>query len=154
MILQALTQLYEDLAERGEIPRPGWSPAKISYALCLDEAGNLLQVIPTLEEKVQGKKTILAPQSKNLPAAIKRTVGISPNFLWDNSSYLLGADAKGKADRSIQCFAACKKLHQELLGPLDSPVAKAIVSYFDHWEPENAQSHPALMDSWEDIMKD
>lgn len=71
MILQALTQLYEDLAERGEIPRPGWAPAKISFALCLDNDGNLLQVIPTLESKQMGKKTVLVPQSKNLPAAVK-----------------------------------------------------------------------------------
>ena len=36
MILQALTQYYEDLLHRGEIAAPGWSPAKISFALCLD----------------------------------------------------------------------------------------------------------------------
>ena len=33
MILQALTRYYEDLLSRGEIAAPGWSPAKISYAL-------------------------------------------------------------------------------------------------------------------------
>ena len=36
MILQALTRYYEDLLSRGEIDAPGWTPAKISYALCLD----------------------------------------------------------------------------------------------------------------------
>ena len=46
MILQALTQLYEDLVGRGEISRPGWSKAKISYALCLAADGSLIQVIP------------------------------------------------------------------------------------------------------------
>lgn len=153
MILQALTQLYEDLAERGEIPRPGWAPAKISFALCLDNDGNLTQVIPTLEETVRGKKTVLAPQSKNLPAAIKRTVGISPNFLWDNSSYLLGADAKGKPERSIQCFVACKTFHHQLLDEVDSVIAKAILTFFDNWEPESAPEHFALKDSWDDILK-
>lgn len=28
MILQALTQYYEDLLHRGEIAAPGWSPGK------------------------------------------------------------------------------------------------------------------------------
>ena len=49
MILQALTQYYEDLLHRGEIAAPGWSPAKISFALCLDKDGQVTQIIPTME---------------------------------------------------------------------------------------------------------
>ena len=49
MILQALTRYYEDLLTRGEIAAPGWSPAKISFALCLDENGAVIQVIPTMQ---------------------------------------------------------------------------------------------------------
>ena len=45
MILQALTQYYEDLLHRGEIAAPGWSPAKISFALCLDKDGQVTQII-------------------------------------------------------------------------------------------------------------
>ena len=63
MILQALTRYYEDLLSRGEIAAPGWSPAKISYALCLNGAGDLEQVIPTMEEVTKGKKTVLQPQT-------------------------------------------------------------------------------------------
>ena len=48
MILQALTRLFEDLARQGKIARPGWSPAKISYALCLDENDRLENVVPLL----------------------------------------------------------------------------------------------------------
>ena len=48
MILQALTRLFEDLAQQGKLSRPGWSPAKISYALCLDETGALTYVVPML----------------------------------------------------------------------------------------------------------
>ena len=100
MILQALTRYYEDLLAQGKIDAPGWAPAKISYALYLDENGELIQVVPTMEEVPKGKKTVLQPQSKPLPAAVKRTVGIAANFLWDNSSYLLGIDQKG-------CVPAC-----------------------------------------------
>ena len=55
MILQALTWYYEDLLQRGEIAAPGWSPAKISFALCLDKDGQVTQVIPTMEEVTMGK---------------------------------------------------------------------------------------------------
>lgn len=153
MILQALTRLYEDLVARGEIDRPGWTPAKISFALSIDENGNLKQVIPTLKPDQVGKKTALKPQLMKLPAAVTRTVGILPNFLWDNSGYLLGVDAKGKPDRSKQCFAASRDLHHRLLDEADSVTAKAILAFFDNWELETAQENPVLMDNWDEILK-
>lgn len=153
MILQALTQLYEDLAARGDISRPGWSKAKISYALCLDKDGRLIQVIPQFTEEQAGKKTVLRPQTKELPAAVTRSSGVLPNFLWDNSSYLLGVDEKGKPERSLECFRACAKLHCELLADVDSTAAKAILNFFDTWQPAQAAQHPALTACWEDLMK-
>lgn len=150
MILQALTQYYEDLLARGEIAAPGWAPAKISYALCLDEDGQLTQVVPTKDVK-KGKKTVLQPQSKPLPAPVKRASNIASNFLWDNSSYLLGIDQKGKPERSCECFAAAARLHHEILDGVDSPVARAILAFFDTWNVENAAEHPALAGQLDEI---
>ena len=138
MILQALTRYYEDLLSRGEIDAPGWTPAKLSYALCLDGEGQLPQVIPTMEEVTKGKKTVLQPQVFPLPAAVKRTVGIDSNFLWDNSSYLLGGDQKGKPERSRDCVAAAAQKHLAVLDGVDSPAARAILAFFDTWQPEHA----------------
>ena len=42
MILQALVRHYEDLVKRGEAQRPGWSPAKVAFALRLREDGTCL----------------------------------------------------------------------------------------------------------------
>lgn len=153
MILQALTELFEDLVRQGKLSAPGWSNAKISYALCLDESGALVAVMPTQHEETVGKKTLLRPNLISLPSTVTRTVGILPNFLWDNSSYLLGVDEKGKPERSLRCFRAAAELHHQLLDDVDTPTAKAILAYFDTWEPENAQSHPALADSLQDILK-
>ena len=151
MILQALTRYYEDLLSRGEIAAPGWAPAKISFALCLDGEGRLTQIIPTMEETIKGKKAVLQPQTFSLPAAVKRTVGIESNFLWDNSTYLLGADQKGKPERSRDCFAAAAKLHHAVLDEVDSPIARAILAFFDTWEPERAAEHPALSGQFEEV---
>ncbi len=151
MILQALTRYYEDLLSRGEIAAPGWAPAKISFALCLDGEGRLTQVVPTMEETIKGKKTVLQPQTFSLPAAVKRTVGIESNFLWDNSTYLLGADQKGKPERRRDCFAAAAKLHHAVLDEVDSPIARAILAFFDTWEPERAAEHPALVGQFEEV---
>ena len=151
MILQALTRYYEDLRAQGKIDAPGWAPAKISYALYLDENGELTQVVPTMEEVPKGKKTVLQPQSKPLPAPVKRASNIASNFLWDNSSYLLGIDQKGKPERSRECFAAAARLHHEILDGVDSPVACAILAFFDTWKVENAAEHPALAGQLDEI---
>ena len=154
MILQALTQLYEDLLARGEIPPLGWSAINISYALCLGEDGQLEEVVPTLQEVDIGKgKTALRPQVKELPAAVKRAYGILSNFLWDNSSYMLGLDEKGKPERSVECFEACRALHHSILDGVDTPAAKAILRYFDAWQPAEAVEHPALAPYLKEILK-
>ena len=151
MILQALTRYYEDLLSRGEIAAPGWAPAKISLALYINENGELTQIVPTMDEVSKGKKTVLQPQSKPLPAPVKRASNITSNFLWDNSSYLLGIDQKGKPERSRECFAAAAKLHHMVLDGIDSPNARAILAFFDTWEPERAAEHPALIRQLDDV---
>ena len=45
MILQALTQYYEDLLALGKIERPGWSKSKVSYGLVLNDEGQLTQLL-------------------------------------------------------------------------------------------------------------
>ena len=153
MILQALTQYYEDLLRLGKINRPGWSKQKLNYSLLLSEEGELLQLLHLQQEVQRGNKTVLGPQEMWVPSPVKRSSGIRPNFLCDTSSYLLGVDGKGKADRSTDCFAASKALHLQLLKEVDSPIARAIVRFFEHWDPSQAASHPALQEDWEELLK-
>ena len=151
MILQALTRCYEDLLQRGEIAAPGWSPAKISFALCLDADGRLTQVIPTMQETLIGKKTVLRPQSITLPAACKKASSIKSNFLWENSGYLLGIKQGEEVSRSQRCFDAAADLHHTILDGVDSPVARAILAFFDCWQPQDAAKHPALSGQLDEI---
>lgn len=152
MILQALTEYYRTLENSGQISPLGWGEAKVSYALCIGPEGALEQVASLQTEQKKGKKTVLRPQIMRLPAPVKRTVGIVPNFLCDNASYLLGADNKGKPQRTLECFQACKALHEELLDGVDSPAAQAVLAFFRTWQPEQAAGHPALADCWEELM--
>lgn len=144
MILQALVSYYETLAARGELPQPGWAPVKVSYVLNLDDQGDITTVVCIKEEVTRGKKKALVPQTIQLPAPVKRTVGVTANFLCDNSSYILGADKKGKPKRSLECFQACKTLHETLLVSVEEPAARALLSFFEHWQPEKLTEHPAF----------
>ena len=151
MILQALVEHYEDLVAQGQLARPGWSDANISYALYISGDGALEQAVSLKKEEERGKKRVLIPRPMSLPAPVKRSSGVVSNFLWDNSSYILGIDEKGKPQRSLECFTACKALHHKLLDDVDSPAARAVLAFFDRWNPEKAREHPALADKLEDI---
>ena len=52
---------------------------------------------------------------------------MAANFLCDNSAYMLGIDAKGKPERTRECFAACVRKHMEILEYVQHPMAKAIL---------------------------
>lgn len=152
MILQALTAYYEQLVRQGKLSAPGWDDSfKVSYELRLNDAGQLLRVVPLLTEKTVGKKTVLAPRAMRVPAHEKRSSGIAANFLCDNSTYLLGADEKGKPERAADCFKACAKLHHTILDGVDSPPARALLAYFDSWDPAQAAAHPLLAEQWKEI---
>lgn len=153
MILQALTEYYKTLTDQGEISPPGWGEVKVSYALCIGADGTLERVVPVQTEQTKGKKTVLAPQLMRLPAPVKRSSGVSANFLCDNASYLLGVtDNDEKIQRTLTCFQACKALHEELLEGVDSPAARAVLAFFRSWQPEQAASHSALFPCWEELM--
>ena len=152
MILQALVDCYEALSASGKIARPGWGPVKASVALELTETGKIFQAIFLKEEVEKGKKKVLVPKIFDLPAPVKRTVGVAANFLCDNSSYILGFDEKGKPKRSLECFAACKALHEKILDGVESPAAKAVSAFFENWEPEKAREHPALQDYMDELL--
>lgn len=152
MILQRLTEYYETLLKLGKISPPGWENAfKVSYGLELAEDGTLVQLIPYREEAQRGKKTVIVPRSMRVPAHAKRSSGVAANFLCDNSTYMLGVDAKGKPERSFDCFTANAELHREILARVDSPAARAILHFFERWQPADASTHPLLEADWKEI---
>ena len=152
MILQSLAAYYEAMLAQGKISAPGWDDTfKVSFLLEIDDSGALIDVIDNRELTAAGKKQLLLPRAMQVPARVKRASGILPNFLCENASYLLGADEKGKPERAKACFAACAALHHRLLDDVDDPAARAILSYFDSWKPENARKHPLLKDRWEAV---
>ena len=153
MILQALVQYYEDLLANGKITRPGWTSAKVSWALELDENGQLMALHPLQQEEKRGKKTVLAPYQLQVPEQVKRSSGVAANFLCDNSAYMLGIDGKGKPERAMQCFAAAKELHLAILQNVPGQAAQAVRNFFINWDPKAAEQNPALEQSLKELYK-
>ncbi len=151
MILRALVDYYEILATSGEIARPGYCRAGVSYALDLSKDGELIGVIPLRIPVQRGKKMVEVPQPLEVPEQEKRTVGIKANFLCDNAGYILGVDRKGRPERAKQCFEAFKALHHEVLDGLDCTEATAVLSFLDRWRPEGAEDCAVLTDCFAEL---
>lgn len=134
MILQALTSLYEALAPKGEVPKEGWSREKISFALGIDENGDLLRITPLFKPGDMPKeKKKEKPQKMMVPIKVGNK---SPKFLWGNSGFILGAANDKTPEKAKECFERNRQFHHQLLDKVDSPAAKAILNFFDGWEPE------------------
>ena len=109
MILQALTAYYEQLLKQGKVEAPGWdSKFKVSYELRLGPDGQLLALNDLRQEVPKGKKTVIAPRELPVPHRVKRASGVAANFLCDNTSYLLGADEKGKPELPPVLRSLCR----------------------------------------------
>lgn len=152
MILQALTSYYEELVKKGQISGLGWGEAKVSYELVINGDGVLTDVVSvrTIDEKGKTKKIV--PRNMRVPAPVKRSSGIAPNFLCDHSGYFLGVDSKDNPIRAKECFNACKQKHYDILKGTEEPAARAVLLFFDKWDPDSAKNHPALSEDYEDII--
>lgn len=156
MILQALYQLYGRLLDEPDsgISPPGYSKAPVSYALNLSETGELLDILD-LREQGKGRSKRLVPMDMDIPRQVKRTSGVSANFMCDNSGYVLGVvQKKGKpielADKKFDDMRARQK---EILGDVDDPGVRAILGFFSTWDPEHAEEHPVLQPVWDELMR-
>ena len=153
MILQALVRYYEDLLQNGTLRAPGWVKEKISWGLQLADDGQPLVLHDLRTPQQRGKKTVLLPREEFVPERVKRSSGVAANFLCDNSSYILGADAKGKPERAAQCFAACRALHQDILQDTPGSAAAAVRAFFAAWQPASAAESPVLQPHWDELMQ-
>ncbi len=145
MILQALDAYFRRLAadEDSGIPLRGFSRQPVPFALELGPDGELKQVLDLRDHS--GKKPV--PRQLVVPEAAKRTVAVMPNFLWDNSGYVLGADSKGKPERSAQCFEAFRQKLREVCSGVEDEGVAAVLAFLGSWNPVSAAELP----HWEEM---
>lgn len=151
MILQKLYQYYETLLndEHAEISKPGYSIAKVSHALVISANGDLTNII---DIKVERGKNLVS-REMNVPEQVKRSSGISANFMCDNATYVLGLAKGGKKERSIDTFNHFAGIHEEILGGLQDKGAMALLQFLRKWDPEKAENHPLIAILVEELNK-
>jgi CRISPR-associated protein Csd1 len=145
VILQCLNAYYERLAADADsgIALRGFSRQPVPFALEIDGAGSLLQVLDLRDDskKKQSPRLILPEPLKTSGS------GFSANFLWDNTGYVLGTDMKGKPERSAGSFAAFRERLKKVGRGLEDAGFAAVRDFLNHWEPETALKWP----DWKDM---
>lgn len=154
MILQALTRYYEILASDPEsgIAPPGYSSTGVSFALQLSPEGDLLEVLPLFELVPSGKKMVERPRRMIVPEQVKKTSGISSNFMCENSAYVLGLSEKEDPDFGKKRFEAFQNLHRELLQQANCETARVVLAFLAKYTPDHGPVHPALQPNLEKIL--
>ncbi len=133
-ILQALESYYHRLPGVAE---PGWSPEKFGWCIVLSRNGEVVE-IANLND-TSGTKS--RPSVHFVPASVKRTLGIAPNFLWDKTAYVLGRTA-GKGRRTTQEHAAFVAMHRERLQGQEDEGLVALRKFLAGWRPEQLEKLP------------
>jgi CRISPR-associated protein Csd1 len=150
MIINSLQEYYDRLRKdpQSGVAPLGFSNAKVAFAFNLSSNGELLEIFPLYE--VKGKKKIL--REMLVPEQIKKTSGVSSNFLCENSSYVLGIDNKGKKQRTKDCFTAFKELHSKILSGVEDHGAKAVIAFLNSREPGQC-SEKVIQDNIEHLLE-
>ena len=151
MILQALTEHYEDLLSLNKTVKPGWGLNKVSYGINLSDDGNIISLLPLQTEQMRGRKAQLVLRVMEVPMPFKRTSSPVAYFLCDNSVYLLGIN-EGKSKNAEKYFDLSKKLHLDLLSNVNCPAGHAVACFFEKWDPASASTNPLLLEKWDDLI--
>lgn len=123
-LLAALVRAYDRLPDA---PPFGYSTEKIGACVVLNPDGTVAEVVDLRDtDKKRSAKPLLVPQ------AVKRTVGIAPNFLWDKTAYVLGVTA-GEGKRTAEEHATFRAKHLAWLANTGDEGLVALRRFLDGW---------------------
>lgn len=146
MYLTELYRFYERMTQdpQSGMPPEGMSAEAIHFALVIGEDGSLKGVHDLRDSK--GK-----PLRRFVPAAVKRTATKAlPNFLWDNTGYVLGVDSKGNPAFTAKKYASFRAFHKAICAASPDRHTCALLAFFERWTPEqfeNIREREALLDA-------
>lgn len=138
-LLASLAHAYDRLPDK---PSYGYSTEKIGFAISLNGDGSVAAVI---DLRGEGKKR--PPRTVMVPQAVKRTIAVAPNFLWDKTAYALGLTA-GEGKRTALEHQAFKDRHADWLDGADDAGLLALLRFLDRWTPDQA------LPGWSDDLND
>lgn len=156
MLIKALCDYYDLLAENGNVLPEGFSNVKIHYLISLTETGQMDELI-----QYQNKEIVPAAKGKTKEKWVPREVvmpertekpGIDSNMIEHRALYIFGLnfngdgftpeDKTGKARKSHEAFV---NANLKFIEDLDSPAINAYRNFLLNWKPEEETENAALL---------
>ncbi len=137
-LLTSLARAYDRLPDA---PPYGFSTEKIGMVISVQDDGSATVI------DLRGGEKKRPPRMMMVPQAVKRTVGIAPNFLWDKTAYVLGLTA-GEGKRTALEHQAFKDRHAEWLAGTDDLGLLAFLRFLGGWSPDQT------LQGWTDDLRD
>ena len=140
-ILHSLTGLYDRLESNGTAPSYGFSRENISYTIVLSPEGSISDVLDLRDTSGRMPR----PRRLEVPRPVKRTGQPAPNFLWDKTSFVLGAGTS-ESSRVLHEHAAFKDFHERLLAASSDEGAHALLGFLRGWSVAEYDGLPHAQD--------
>lgn len=121
MMLKSLVDFAERMKLRED---PNYEEKRVDFVLRFDKEGQFLALLPTAGASGRSAE-------RKVPSFPKRTVGISPGFLFDNAKYVLGlGEEKEKKGRNLETLKAFREQVDELASGTKDEGAKAAQRFY------------------------
>lgn len=157
MILTALYNYYHRKAASSQHQRqsqvsestiapPGWEYKEIPYLVIINASGDFVAI----EETREGKRA----RKFRVPKAVKRTVQIEPNLLWDNPEYALGKACKSSYERTHQMHASFIERIERELGPLQIPSIEPLLTFLRNDPIGQIEYSPGAKELWQRVCEE
>lgn len=156
MLIKALCDYYDVLADEGKVLPDGYSLVKVHYKICLTPDGKIDEIISCQNvEQITAKngktKEKFVPKEVWMPSRTEKP-GIDANIIEHRPLYIFGLnfdnnrftpyDKTKKAEKSHTVFV---EENLKFIEGIDSPLVNAYRAFIKNWIPENETENPYLL---------
>lgn len=161
MLIKALCDYYDVLAEKDLVLPDGYSEVPIKYNIVLTPDGKIEDIISCMKTEEQPQKNgkikeKLVPQTMRFPKRTEKP-GIESNTIEHRPLYIFGLnlekdklnpeDRTGKAEKSHRAFV---EHSLRFIEGLSSPVIDAFRNFLMNWKPEEETENQHILDLGKD----
>ncbi|MCD7774432.1 MAG: type I-C CRISPR-associated protein Cas8c/Csd1 [Clostridiales bacterium] len=165
MLIKALSEYYDILANAGKVLPDGYSNVNVHYLICLTPDGRIDEIIDyrQIEEETNGKgkvKQKKVPQKCVMPQRTEKP-GIDVNIPEHRPLYIFGLNLTGdqltpedsKTKKSHKAFVKISLDFLDGIDDADSPLIHAYRCFIQNWDPEAETENPNLKQLGKDYGK-
>lgn len=156
MLIKALCDYYDVLADEGKVLPDGYSNVKVHYKICLTPDGKIDEIIncqniEIITAKNKKTKEKYVPKEVEMPKRTEKT-GIDANIIEHRPLYIFGLNfddnqlkPNDKTKKAEKSHAAFIQANLDFINGIDSPLVNAYRAFIESWIPENETENPYLL---------